>query len=103
MASRSIIPDRDLTRPLTPGLPPWFAAPGEGGRKRLSPQSGERWTHGGERPPHALSVAPVFLATSATIFPETASISASVSVRSAGCRVTVTATDLRPSPTCGPS
>ena len=40
------------------------------------------------------SVAPVFLPTSVTIFVIVASISASVSVRSRGCKVTDTATDL---------
>ena len=46
---------------------------------------------------YALSVAPVRLVTSATIRPTAASISASVSVRSRGCRVTVIATDFAPS------
>ncbi len=54
-------------------------------------------------PPYPLSVAPVFFATCSTIFAETASISASVSVLSVGCSVTAMATDFLPSPTCGPS
>ncbi|KAF0127808.1 MAG: hypothetical protein FD152_2489 [Xanthobacteraceae bacterium] len=43
--------------------------------------------------PYALSVPPVFLVTSATIFAATASISASVNVLSFGCSVTAIATD----------
>ena len=43
------------------------------------------------------SVAPVFFVTSVTILATVASISASVRVRSLGCNVTVTATDLCPS------
>lgn len=41
--------------------------------------------------------APVFFPTSATMRPMAASISASVSVRSVGCKVTVIATDFAPS------
>ena len=50
----------------------------------------------------ARSVAPVFLPTSATILATAASISASVSVRSRGCRVTAIATDFEPSGTPAP-
>ena len=46
---------------------------------------------------HPLRLAPVFLATSATILPATASISASVKVLSRGCKVTPIATDFLPS------
>ena len=48
------------------------------------------------------SVPPVCLATLATIFFATASISASVRVRSVGLSVTEMATDLAPSPTPSP-
>src|SRR5262249_4494541 len=49
------------------------------------------------------STPPVALLTAATILAATASISASVSVRSTGCRVTASAIDLRPSPSAAPS
>jgi len=52
---------------------------------------------------HPLKIAPVFSATSATIRPATASISASVSVLSRGCRVTAIAIDFLPSGTPEPS
>ena len=47
--------------------------------------------------PHPRSVAPVFFETSATILAIAASISASVSVRSRGCKVTLIAIDFAPS------
>ena len=47
--------------------------------------------------PHPRSVAPVFFETSATILAIAASISASVSVRSRGCNVTLIAIDFAPS------
>ena len=46
---------------------------------------------------HPRKVAPVFLVTSATTLPITASISVSVKVFSRGCKVTLTATDFLPS------
>jgi len=46
---------------------------------------------------HPLRLAPVFLATSATILPAAASISASVKVFPRGCKVTDMATDFLPS------
>src|SRR5580704_17120262 len=46
---------------------------------------------------HPRKVAPVFFETSATILATAASISASVNVRSRGCKVTVIATDFAPS------
>ena len=49
------------------------------------------------------SVAPVALATAATIFAETASISASVRLASRGCRVTATASDTFPSGSFSPA
>jgi hypothetical protein len=49
--------------------------------------------------PYPRKAAPVFFPTSATIFATTASISASVRVRSRGCNVTAMATDLWPSGT----
>ncbi len=52
---------------------------------------------------YPLSVPPVCLATLAIIFFATASISASVRVRSVGRSVTEMATDLRPSPTPSPA
>jgi len=52
--------------------------------------------------PRHRSVAPVFLLTSATTLAMTASISASVSVRSRGCNVTAIATDFEPSGTPAP-
>lgn len=67
------------------------------GRRNGGEQSQEE-----QRQPHPRSVAPVFLATSATILATTASISASVSVFSRGCSVTLTATDLQPSATPAP-
>ncbi len=49
------------------------------------------------------SVAPVAFTTAATTFAATASISASVSVRSFGCSVTSMASDLRPASIRSPS
>ena len=50
-----------------------------------------------------LSSSPVFLATSATIFAATVSISASVNVFSRGCSVTLSPTDFLPAGTPVPS
>jgi len=75
-------------------------------RRRADQQSAEadsqheRVTH--RRFPYRRNVAPVLFATSATILATTASISASVSVRSRGCNVTEIATDLQPSGNPGP-
>src|SRR5579883_639209 len=52
---------------------------------------------------HPLKVAPVLSATCVTIFAATASISASVNVRSRGCKVTAMATDFLPAGTPVPS
>ena len=68
------------------------AARDRGDRQR---QSHERSAH--RHWSHPRSVAPVFFETSATILAIAASISASVSVRSRGCRVTLIAIDFAPS------
>ncbi len=57
----------------------------------------ENGGHNGSQGLYPLRLAPVFFATSATILPAAASISASVRVFSRGCKVTEMATDFMPS------
>jgi len=67
-----------------------------GGEKRGGCK-GDREERGAVHEGQPRSVAPVFFATSATIFAIAASISASLSVRSRGWSVTLMATDFEPS------